>query len=143
MCSALFGTVLGFGLCLLRRSRNRVLSGVTAAFIRLIQGIPVLVLLLVLFYVVFAGARLDGIVVSIIGFSINFAVYVSEMIRTGINAVDAGQWEAAAAMGFGRVKTFTKIIAPQAARHVLPVYKGEFISMVKMTSVVGYSRCRI
>lgn len=138
VCSALFGTVLGFGLCLLRRSRNRVLSGVTAAFIRLIQGIPVLVLLLVLFYVVFAGARLDGIVVSIIGFSINFAVYVSEMIRTGINAVDAGQWEAAAAMGFGRVKTFTKIIAPQAARHVLPVYKGEFISMVKMTSVVGY-----
>ena len=138
VCSALFGTVLGFGLCLLRRNRNRVISGVTAAFIRLIQGIPVLVLLMVLFYVVFAGARLDGIVVSIIGFSINFAVYVSEMIRTGINAVDAGQWEAAAAMGFGRVKTFTKIIAPQAARHVLPVYKGEFISMVKMTSVVGY-----
>ncbi len=136
--SALFGSVLGFGLCLLRRSRNRVFSGVTAAFIRLIQGIPVLVLLMVLFYVVFAGARVDGIVVSIIGFSINFAVYVSEMIRTGINAVDAGQWEAAAAMGFGRVKTFTKIIAPQAARHVLPVYKGEFISMVKMTSVVGY-----
>ena len=136
--SALFGTVLGFGLCLLRRSRNRIASGITAAFIRLIQGIPVLVLLMVLFYVVFAGARLDGIVVSIIGFSINFAVYVSEMIRTGINAVDAGQWEAAAAMGFGRVKTFTKIIAPQAARHILPVYKGEFISMVKMTSVVGY-----
>ncbi len=138
VCSALFGTILGFGLCLLRRSHNRVISGATAAFIRLIQGIPVLVLLMVLFYVVFARARLDGIVVSIIGFSINFAVYVSEMIRTGINAVDPGQWEAASAMGFGRCKTFTKIIAPQAARHVLPVYKGEFISMVKMTSVVGY-----
>ena len=136
--SALFGTALGFGLCLLRRSHNRVASGATAAFIRLIQGIPVLVLLMVLFYVVFAGSGLDGVVVSIIGFSINFAVYVSEMIRTGINAVDTGQWEAASAMGFGRVKTFTKIIAPQAARHILPVYKGEFISMVKMTSVVGY-----
>ena len=136
--SALFGTVFGFGLCLLRRSRSRVAAGITAAFIRLIQGVPVLVLLMVLFYVVFAGARLDGIVVSIIGFTINFAVYVSEMIRTGIDAVDAGQWEAASAMGFGRVKTFTKIIAPQAARHILPVYKGEFISMVKMTSVVGY-----
>ncbi len=136
--SALIGTVLGFGLCLLRRGRNKVVSGVTAAFVRLVQGIPVLVLLMVLFYVVFAGARLDGIVVSIIGFSINFAVYVSEMIRTGIDAVDVGQWEAAAAMGFGRVKTFVKIIAPQAARHILPVYKGEFISMVKMTSVVGY-----
>ncbi len=136
--SALFGTVLGFGLCLLRRSRNRIASGVTAAFIRLVQGIPVLVLLMVLFYVIFAGARLSGIVVSIIGFTINFGVYVSEMIRTGINAVDVGQWEAASAIGFGRVKTFTKIIAPQAARHILPVYKGEFISMVKMTSVVGY-----
>ena len=136
--SALFGTVLGFCLCLVRRSRSKIASGITAAFVRLIQGIPVLVLLMVLFYVVFAGARLDGIVVSIIGFTINFAVYVSEMIRTGIDAVDAGQWEAASAMGFGRVKTFTKIIAPQAARHILPVYKGEFISMVKMTSVVGY-----
>ncbi len=138
ICSALFGTVLGFGLCMLRRSRSRIASGITAVFVRLIQGIPVLVLLMVLFYVVFAGARLNGIVVSIIGFSVNFAVYVSEMIRTGIDAVDAGQWEAASAMGFGRVKTFTKIIAPQAARHILPVYKGEFISMVKMTSVVGY-----
>ncbi len=136
--SALFGTVLGFGLCLLRRSRSKIASGIAAAFVRLIQGIPVLVLLMVLFYVVFAGARLDGVVVAIIGFTINFGVYVSEMIRTGIDAVDAGQWEAASAMGFGRVKTFTKIIAPQAARHILPVYKGEFISMVKMTSVVGY-----
>ena len=136
--SALFGTVLGFGLCMMRRSRNKLASGITAAFVRLVQGIPVLVLLMVLFYVVFASARLDGIVVAVIGFTINFGVYVSEMIRTGIDAVDAGQWEAASAMGFGRVKTFTKIIAPQAARHILPVYKGEFISMVKMTSVVGY-----
>ena len=136
--AALFGTLLGFGLCLVRRSRSRVAATIAAAFIRLIQGIPVLVLLMVLFYVVFADTALGGIVVAIIGFSINFAVYVSEMIRTGINAVDPGQWEAAAAIGFGRVKTFIKIIAPQAARHILPVYKGEFISMVKMTSVVGY-----
>ncbi len=136
--SALFGTALGFALCLIRRSRSRIASTITAVFIRFIQGIPVLVLLMVLFYVVFAGMALDGIIVAIIGFSINFAVYVSEMIRTGINAIDVGQWEAASAIGFGKVKTFTKIIAPQAARHILPVYKGEFISMVKMTSVVGY-----
>ncbi len=136
--SALLGTVLGFGLCLLRRSRSKIASGITAGLIRIVQGIPVLVLLMVLFYVVFAGSRLSGIVVAIIGFTINFGVYVSEMIRTGNDAVDVGQWEAAFALGFGRVKTFTKIIVPQAARHVLPVYKGEFISMVKMTSVVGY-----
>ena len=110
--SALLGTVLGFGLCLLRRSRSKIASGITAGLIRIVQGIPVLVLLMVLFYVVFAGSRLSGIVVAIIGFTINFGVYVSEMIRTGNDAVDVGQWEAASALGFGRVKTFTKIIAP-------------------------------
>ena len=99
--SALLGTVLGFGLCLVRRSRFRLASGLAGAFIRFIQGIPVLVLLMVLFYVVFAQSSLSGVVVSIVAFSINFAVYVSEMMRTGIDAVDVGQWEAAAALGFG------------------------------------------
>ena len=138
LCAALIGSVLGFGLCLLRRGRNKVVSAVAAVFIRLVQGIPTLVLLMVLYYIVFASSILSGVVIAIIAFSINFGVYVSEMIRTGIDAVDRGQWEAAAALGFGPVKTFAKVIAPQAARHILPVYKGELISMVKMTSVVGY-----
>jgi polar amino acid transport system substrate-binding protein len=68
----------------------------------------------------------------------NFAAYVSEMMRTGIDAVDRGQHEAAYALGFNRLQVFTKITFPQAARHVLPVFKGEFISMLKMTSIVGY-----
>ncbi len=138
LCSALIGSVVGFGLCLVRRSRNRVASTLAAAVIRLVQGIPTLVLLMVLYYIVFASTILSGVVIAILAFSINFGVYVSEMIRTGIDAVDKGQWEAAAALGFGTVKTFTKVIAPQAARHILPVYKGELISMIKMTSVVGY-----
>lgn len=138
LCSAVIGSVLGFGLCLVRRSRFRAASGLAAVFIRLIQGIPTLVLLMVLYYIVFASSTLSGVIIAILAFSINFGVYVSEMIRTGIDAVDKGQWEAAAALGFGRTKTFTKVIAPQAARHILPVYKGELISMVKMTSVVGY-----
>lgn len=138
LCAALLGSVLGFGLCLVRRSRNKPASVLAAAFIRLVQGIPTLVLLMVLYYIVFARTMLNGVVIAILAFSINFGVYVSEMIRTGIDAVDKGQWEAAAALGFGRTKTFTKVIAPQAARHILPVYKGELISMVKMTSVVGY-----
>ena len=138
LCSALIGSALGFGLCMVRRSRLKAASLLSGAFIRLIQGIPTLVLLMVLYYIVFASARLSGVVIAILAFSINFGVYVSEMIRTGIDAVDPGQWEAAAALGFGRAKTFVKVIAPQAARHILPVYKGELISMVKMTSVVGY-----
>ena len=106
LAAAVLGTVLGFGLCMAHRSRYRALSQLTAAFIRLIQGVPLLVLLMVLFYVVFASARMDGIVVAIIAFAINFGVYVSEMIRTGIQAVDRGQVEAAAALGLGRSKTF-------------------------------------
>lgn len=136
--SALFGTLIGFGLCLQLRSKNSFLHGLANAFVRIIQGIPIVVLLMVLFYIVFASAQMNGIIVAIIGFSINFGVYVSVMMRTGIEAVDKGQWEAASSLGFKRFDTFRYVIAPQALHHTLPVYKGEFISMVKITSVVGY-----
>lgn len=138
LLSAVFGTLLGLCLCLLKRGKNRPLSLISAAFIRFIQGIPAVVILMVLFYVVFANVEVSGIVVAVIGFSINFSVYVAEIIRNGIEAVDAGQWEASEALGFRKVKTFMKIIAPQALAFILPVCKGEFIAMVKMTSVVGY-----
>ena len=138
LLSAAFGTAFGFGLCLLRRGRSRFLSGLAAGFIRIVQGVPIVVLLMVLYFVVFASSSISGILVAAIGFTVNFGVYVSEMMRAGIDAVDRGQWEAADALGFGRVRTFRRIIAPQALRHILPVYKGEFVSMVKMTSVVGY-----
>lgn len=136
--SGLFGSALGFGICMLRRSKRRAVSGTAAAFIRIIQGTPIVVLLMILYYVVFGTVDISAIAVSVIGFSVNFAVYVSEMMRTGIDAVDGGQLEAALALGYTRVQTFQKVTFPQAARHFLPVFKGEFISMVKMTSVVGY-----
>lgn len=136
--SALVGTVLGFGICLLRLSRSHTAATLAKAFIRLIQGIPLVVLLMMLYYVVFGSVDISAILVAVVGISINFGVYVSEMMRTGIEAVDKGQIEAALALGYSRVQTFRKITFPQAARHFLPVYKGEFISMVKMTSIVGY-----
>lgn len=136
--SGIFGSLLGFGVCMLRRSRSRVLAGASAAFIRIIQGTPIVVLLMLLYYVVFGALDISAVAVSVIGFSVNFAVYVSEMMRTGIDAVDQGQQEAATALGYNRRQTFWKVTFPQAARHFLPVFKGEFISMVKMTSVVGY-----
>lgn len=138
VCSLAVGTVLGFGICLLRRSKNKAVAEITAAVIRFIQGIPIVVLLMVLYYVVFVSLDIDGVIIAVIGFSINFGVNCAEMMRAGIDAVDRGQWEAATALGFGRFKTFVKIIMPQAIRHFLPSYKGEFISMMKMTSVVGY-----
>ena len=68
----------------------------------------------------------------------NFGAYVSEMFRSGIEGIDKGQTEAGIAMGFTPTQTFAYIVLPQMVRRVLPVYKGEFISLVKMTSIVGY-----
>ncbi|HWS41929.1 MAG TPA: ABC transporter permease subunit [Pseudoflavonifractor sp.] len=138
ICSGLLGSLMGFGICMLRRSKKRIAALPAAAFIRLIQGTPIVVLLMILYYIIFGKLDISAILVAIFGFAVNFGVYVSEMMRTGINAVDKGQIEAAHALGFTKVKTFCKITFPQAARHFLPVFKGEFISMVKMTSVVGY-----
>ncbi|HWP50436.1 MAG TPA: ABC transporter permease subunit [Clostridia bacterium] len=136
--SGLLGSVMGFGICMLRRSSKRAASVPAAVFIRLIQGTPIVVLLMILYYIIFGSVDISAILVAVIGFSVNFGVYVSEMMRTGIDTVDKGQIEAAQAIGFTRAKTFWKITFPQAARHFLPILKGEFISMVKMTSVVGY-----
>lgn len=136
--SAIAGTFLGFAICMARRARTRWANIPAKIFIRTIQGTPIVVLLMILYYVIFGSLDINAILVAVIGFSINFAAYVSEMMRTGIDAVDKGQHEAAYAIGFNRFQVFEKITFPQAARHVLPVFKGEFISMLKMTSVVGY-----
>ncbi|GEM_PF-948 len=136
--SMIIGTILGFGLWALRRGNSRFVTRAVSMFIRFIQGIPVVVLLMVLYYVIFADSTISGIVVGVMGFSLNFSVYVAEVFRSGIGAVEKGQWEAASALGFSPSKTFVKVIFPQALVHILPVYKGDFISMMKMTSVVGY-----
>lgn len=138
LATMIFGTILGFGLCFAKISHYKLLSQTAAFLIRLIQGTPIVVLLMILYYVVFSGNNINAIIIAVIGFSIDFAAYVSEMFRSGIEGVDRGQREASFALGFNQVQTFWKIIMPQAARHIIPVYKGEFISMVKMTSVVGY-----
>ena len=138
LCALALGTLLGFFICLCRRSKKTILSSCTGFFIRFIQGIPLVVLLMVLYYMVFASTGLSGIVVAIIGFSLNFGVNSGEIIRGGIEAVDQGQREAAMALGMTRRQSFFKVILPQAIGHFLPAYKGEFINMMKMTSVVGY-----
>ncbi|HML48581.1 MAG TPA: ABC transporter permease subunit, partial [Clostridia bacterium] len=138
ICAGVLGSVIGFGICMMRRSKNRAASVSAAAFIRLIQGTPIVVLLMILYYILFGKVNVSSLFVAIVGFSVNFGVYVSEMMRAGIEAVDKGQVEAAQAIGFTRSQTFRKITFPQAARHFIPVFRGEFVSMVKMTSVVGY-----
>jgi polar amino acid transport system substrate-binding protein len=136
--SILCGTLLGALICFLRMSRRKVLSIIAQLYISLLRGIPVLVFLMLIFYVVFAKVNIDPVWVAVIAFGMNFAAYVSEMFRSAILSIDKGQTEAGIAGGFTKAQTFIYIILPQAVRQVLPVYKGELISLVKMTSIVGY-----
>lgn len=136
--ATIFGTILGGLICFMRMSKRKILFHTAKIYISILRGTPVLVLLMIIFYVVFASVDIEPSIVAVIAFGLNFAAYVSEMYRTGIESIDRGQTEAGIAMGFTKVKTFIYIILPQAARRILPVYKGELISLVKMTSIVGY-----
>lgn len=136
--ASLFGTLLGGLVCWMRMCRWAVLRQLAGIYVSLMRGTPVLVLLMIMFYVVFAGTSIDAVMVSVITFGMNFAAYVSEMFRSSIESVDKGQTEAGIALGFTSVKTFCYIVMPQAFKQVLPVYKGELISLVKTTSIVGY-----
>lgn len=138
VCSGLVGIALGFGVCMLRRSKNKLSRGSNIVFVKVIQGTPIVVLLMIVYYVIFGSIDIPGIIAAIIGFSINFAAYSSEMIRSGLDTVDKGQIEASYAIGFSRVQTFWKVVFPQAARNFLPSIRGEFISLLKNTSIVGY-----
>ena len=138
LLACLFGTLLGALVCWMRMNRNKYLRMFSNVYIALMRGMPVLVLLMIMFYVVFAGTSLSPITVAVITFGMNFAAYVSEMFRSAIESVDKGQTEAGVALGFTPLKTFIYIILPQAFKQVLPVFKGETISLVKTTSIVGF-----
>ncbi|MEI8078725.1 MAG: amino acid ABC transporter permease [bacterium] len=132
------GTLLGALTCRMRMSRHRLPKAVAAIYISIVRGTPVLVILMLTYYVVFASVNLNPVFVAVIAFGLNFGAYVAEIFRTGIEGVDRGQAEAGTALGFSRAQVFFHIVMPQAARRILPVYRGEFISMFKATSVVGY-----
>ena len=119
-------------------NRRRWLSSIGSGYISIIRGLPVLVLLMILYYVVLAPFDMPGVTVAVIAFGINLAAYVSEMLRSGIESIDRGQTEAGLALGFSRAQTFFYIVLPQAVKRVMPMYKGEIISLLKSTSIVGY-----
>ena len=136
--STLFGTLVGALICYLRMSDAWLARGVGKFYIGFIRSLPVLLLLMLIFYVVFAHININPILVAVIAFGLNFGAYVAEIFRSGIRSVDRGQHEAGIAMGFTSLQAFLFFVAPQALRNILPVYRGEFISLVKMTSIVGY-----
>ena len=136
--AALQGTLLGILICWMKMSGNKLLTAIATAYINLLRGTPVLVLLMIIYYIVFASVNIKPGLVAVIAFGLNFGAYVSEMFRTSIESIDKGQTEAGIAGGFTKFQTFIHIIAPQAFRPLIPVYKGEVISLIKMTSIVGY-----
>lgn len=136
--ASIAGTLIGGFVCYLRMSRRKILSMTARFYISILRGTPVLVLLMIIYYIVFASVNINPAVVAVFAFGLNFGAYVSEMFRTSIESIDKGQTEAGIAGGFTKMQTFIYIIMPQAVRNLLPVYKGEIISLIKMTSVVGY-----
>ncbi|MBQ9383452.1 MAG: ABC transporter permease subunit [Ruminiclostridium sp.] len=136
--SAIFGSVLAFLVCMFRRTGSRLANVISNIYVKLLQGTPIVVLLMILYYVVLGKSGLDAAWVAVIGFTLNFGAYASEIMRSGIESIDAGQREAALALGYNENQAFFKFIFPQAAVRFLPVYRGEIVSLLKSTSIVGY-----
>ena len=138
MSSVLAGTALGFGLCMAYRKKNKAIIRLIDAFSWLIRGLPTVVLLLIMYYVVFGSLSVSGTIVSILSCTMIFAVTVCGHLQSGIRAIDRGQFEACTALGYREKDGFRRIILPQVIRFSLPGYKSEIIALIKATSIVGY-----
>lgn len=131
-------TVWGGALLWMERSRWRLLRGFAAVFARVVAGTPILVVLMLLYYVVFRGVNISSVLVAILGFGLYYGAGLAGVFRTGVDSVDKGEREAAAALGFRPREVFRKIVLPQAVSRVFGLYQGQFVALVKATSIVGY-----
>ena len=141
--AALFGIVVGFLLAVIRSTHDKqgnlkILNAIAHVYITIIRGTPVVVQLLIIYYVIFASVDINKVIVAVLAFGMNSAAYVSEIFRSGIMSIDEGQFEAGRSLGFNYVQTMRYIILPQAFKNVLPALGNEFIVLLKETSVSGY-----
>ena len=138
-CSSMaLALVLGLLLALARISRSRLLSLPALVFVELIRGSPLLLQLFYIYYVLpLAGLRLTPIQAGLAGLAINYAAYLSEVFRAGIEAVNRGQWEAAGALGLSHGRTLRLVVLPQAVRIVVPPVGNYFVSLFKDTALVS------
>ncbi len=118
----------------------RVLNGICSFYVALFRGTPIVVQLLVFYYVLLPiiGWKITGVQVSMLVFGLNSGAYISEIMRSGIQSVDPGQMEAGRAVGLSFGVSMTKIVIPQAVKNILPTLGNEFISLIKETSVVSF-----
>ncbi len=136
--SMLLGGLLGILLCVCRYSRRRFLQEFSEGYCTLIEGIPILVILLVMFYVVFAASHLTAVTVAIITYSLFFAAGACECFHTGIASVDPLQREAALSLGFTPLQAYRYVVVPQSMKTIIPLFKGRAIGLIENTSIVGF-----
>ena len=143
LSSVVFGTMFGFGLYMLSRSDvkfiQKLAKGIGKVYSRIVAGTPIVVILMILFYVVFGKIQdISGIVVAIIGFTLTFGAFVYDHMIVSVTNVGRDQFEAAYALGYTKNQTFFRIIFPQAMSIFLPSYCGQAVELIKATAVVGY-----
>ena len=136
--AAFCGTLLGALLCAAIRGKRRFPRKGALLYVRIVQGTPIIVLLLFTIYVLFAGSGLDIVLIGAIAFSLYFSAKVSEVFRAGLDAIENGQMEAAKALGLSSPQVYRLVLIPQAAIMTLPLYSADLVEMLKLTSVVGY-----
>ena len=141
--ACLMGIVLGFLVGMVRSTYEKThklknLNAVCKVYLTVIRGTPVVVQLMIIYFVVFGSVRISKVLVAVLAFGINSGAYVAEIFRSGIMSVDSGQLEAGRSLGFNYWQTMWYIIMPQAFKNVLPALCNEFISLLKETSVAGY-----
>ena len=141
--ACLMGIVLGFLVGMVRSTyekthKLKILNAVCKVYLTVIRGTPVVVQLMIIYFVVFGSVRISKVLVAVLAFGINSGAYVAEIFRSGIMSVDSGQLEAGRSLGFNYWQTMWYIIMPQAFKNVLPALCNEFISLLKETSVAGY-----
>ena len=141
----LIGTLIGTIIAAVKvmpkyRTLPKVLNGICSFYVGLFRGTPIVVQLLVFYYVMLPllGIKMTGVEVSILVFGLNSGAYISEIMRAGILSVDSGQMEAGRAVGLSFFTTMVKIVIPQAVKNILPTLGNEFIALIKETSVVSF-----
>lgn len=141
--AVILGIVLGFIIAVIRSTHDKtgklkILNFFAKVYLTVIRGTPVLVQLMISYYVIFTAPDVSKVFVAVIAFGINSGAYVAEIVRSGIMSIDNGQFEAGRSLGFNYVQTMIYIILPQAFKNVLPALSNEFIVLLKETSVAGY-----
>ena len=141
--AVLIGVVLGFLIAIVRTTHDKtgklkILNAICKVYLTVIRGTPVVVQLMIIYFIIFGSVDISKVVVAIVAFGINSGAYVAEIFRSGIMSIDNGQFEAGRSLGFNYAQTMMYIVMPQAFKNVLPTLCNEFISLLKETSVSCY-----